>query len=295
MPFSSMRLAQYALIVCLSANFAACTLFKEPTGPEDTSLDNPLDPENPNFIPPNTKITSHTPADSVLNTHVVTFTWKGSCPIKDEDPCTTYDLDYRYWLDDGDTSKYDSTITSVSYELLSDTLHLFQVQMRYPSLQEENKPAAHAFRVDDVKGPGLMFYPRRIDVQQGEENEFHILAEEVQGLAGAKVVIKYDSTALEVIDVVRPDTLEFLAKGGNVLFFLPPENERVPGEVVLSVAAAGAEPFSVKGTGTLAVLKFSALKSGRAEFQFLESSLFRTEDNDPITINELVDGVVDAQ
>ena len=156
------------IIVGVATAFLAMVACQSPDAPD---LGNPLDPSDPNYTPPSTAIATG-PEDAATVTEAdVTFTWRGSDRVSE----------YRYQWDDGEWSDWGAA-TSATLELLDEGEHAFGVAGRYPTGAEQPLPTTRAFVVDAVKGPALMFRPRKVTATVGDTFTVDLMAEEVDDL-----------------------------------------------------------------------------------------------------------------
>ena len=163
--------------------FAVLLLFACEPGEEFTP-ENPLDPENPDYIPPEVTILSPTEGD-VIEASSVTFSWMGN----------ETDMLYRYSVDSV-WSDWDLSET-ITIDYIDEGFHGFAVQSSYIT-GDTSTIESISFTVDAVEGPALMFYPRRQVTSQGSSVQFQVLAEEVYNVAGAEFTILFDPTELQI-------------------------------------------------------------------------------------------------
>lgn len=95
-----------------------------------------------------------------------------------------------------------------------------------------------------------------VDVVKGATVRISLTAQGVESLYGAGCHVTYDTTALQLVSVVRGDLL-----GSDTLFI---ENHALTGEVTVAVTLKG-EAQPVTGSGSIAVLTFQALQSGTTQ------------------------------
>ena len=251
---------------------------------DDPVQDNPLDPGNPEYIPPSTTILSGPEEGDTLNTPDATFRWRGSLS----------NSDYSYRLNDSDWSDW-SMDSSVSFRLLDELTHMFEVRTRYGSGDTEEPPTSISFTVNAVSGPAYMIQPRLIQVVVGEEFSLELMAEEVTDFAIAEVNFAWDHAVVELIGIsIYTDSTAFLkSNGGTIINFV--DIDTATGSAVINVGVAAGDPDHVEGTGALFRIRMKAIDSGNTEVQVLESSSMRNGSNTHITINKMVNGVVEVR
>ena len=250
--------------------------------PTDPVRDNPLDPGNPDFIPPKTTVLSGPGESSTVTTADVRFTWTGNQPTSE----------FSYRLDDADWSDWSRNI-SASYTFLDEASYTFEVKSRYPTGQEEEQPEARNFTVDAVKGPAFTFYKRHSFPKAGGSFSVDVIAEEVTDLFAASVEVLFDPNLLEVTGITAYDNDGdfFKSNGGDVVPFFEFDNQS--GSVWIDIGVAAGDPVGVTGSGALANIQFRALRSGNSPLRFVSNPQMRDPENNSITINMAADGIVE--
>ena len=243
--------------------------------PDAPDLGNPLDPSDPDYTPPSTAIVTGPDDAATVTDADVTFTWRGSDRVSE----------YRYRWDEGEWSDW-AAGTSATLELLDEGEHAFAVVGRYPTGAEQALPTARTFVVDAVKGPALMFRPRKVVVATGDTFTVDLMAEEVGDLMLAHVVIDFDGDAL-VLDSVKQGG--FLAEAGGSVVFL---DDATPGRVLVDAGVAEGDPAGVSGTGVLATLAFRAAVATTSALEIPSGAAFRDPSNGPTPIAETAPGMV---
>ena len=249
---------------------------------EDPAQNNPLDPDNPSFIPPFTTLISGPSEGEIIDTADVTFIWRG----------IRGDSEYSYRLVDSVWSDW-SVDTIVSFTFLDELEYLFEVKSRYLSGIEEEQPKSINFIVDAVQGPSFTFFKRHNFVETDEIFTVTILAENVEDLFAAQIQIEYNSGKLEVMDVVGRDAeTDFLRKnGGDVILFSEIDSDL--SLIIIDIGIWSGDPAGVSGTGALIDIHFKALNSGSTHLRFNRDSQMRSPSNIPITINDFPEGLVE--
>ena len=253
----------------------------------ELTLDNEFDPSNPNFIPPETSILYTNPPlignVSTVNSIIVHF--EGN----------DVNMDFQYKIDDKEWSGW-SDLPFATFNYLDEGEHLVLVKGRYLSGTLEQDADSISFVVDAIKGNSL-----RIDRLQTEVNELEtftidIVAEEVVGLSGAGISIFYNSSALSL----SGDSLSvgpFLSQDDqNVISFYSISESVGYTTVLLNMATLDPDFNFVSGTGVIATLEFKANSNGLWPIEFLEEgTTLRGSSNNIISIEELVEGVINVQ
>ena len=237
---------------------------------------NPLDSVNPDYIPPETTITSDINA-TTLDTSAVTITFAGNDEV----------TEYSYSADSSSWSSWAST-TSVLIDYLDEGQHYFSVKGRYASGEEDESPAAVSFTVDAIQGPALIFSPRRHIISVDSTVTCHIMAEEVDSLMSATITLTYDPASLEIVSVSQGDM--FTGTGESVFI-----DEDGSGTITIHTMFMGGDTPYVSGTGSLAVIVVKALVLGSHTLSLDGTQVFKTHTNRSITITETVNGLVVIQ
>ena len=248
-------------------------------GPDEPDFSNPLDPTDPNFVPPVATITNGPDNGDTVTNADVSFTWSGVDRVDT----------YRYRLNEAEWTDWNST-TTVEFQLLDEGNHVFEVMGRYPTGTKQATPTKRSFIVDAVKGQSLMFRPRRIVVAAGDTFSVDVIAEEVEDRMGVRVRGTYDPQVLRLQKVVKGTFLK--TNGGEIVFPNSGVDDTLTGVLAIDMAVAAGTPAGVDGSGTLAILSFIAWEEGEATLSYTADSVLRDSQNQPITLNDRVVGVV---
>jgi hypothetical protein len=237
--------------------------------------DNPLDPGNPDYESPIVNIISGPPNGETIATSEVTFIWEGN------DLITEYRTSF---LNDpwGDWADH----TSITLQYLDEGSYSFSVQGRYSS-GDTSAVVTNNFAVDAVQGPALMFYPRANFSSVGSNVNFQVRAEDVNNLTAVQFNVTFDPSKLEIVSVAQGS---FFLDFGESIFSFDFDNQT--GSLSVVTAALGGDQPSGMGTGPLLELVLEVKAAGTSYLEFDGTELFRDPDNNDITINETVDGLV---
>lgn len=256
----------------------SCTLVDE----EAPLFNNPLDPDDDNFIPVETYITAGPEDGETVTDHVVTFSWSGNDGV----------TEYSYSLNGSEWSDY-SPETSTTFSYLDDSEYVFEVKGQYHEQAEDESPATRSFTVDAVKGPALMFGPRMTTVSRSSNFTVDLMAEEVSDLMAVYAEIQYDKVALRFdgYQVITGAILE--SNGGSVADII--EEDADNGIIKINLVVVGGSSSGVNGSGPLIQLQFRSLsKTGLSNLVLKNTSALIGSNLSDITINELVDGMVEV-
>ena len=246
---------------------------------EDFVPDNPLDPENPTYIPPLVTITDGPQDGSTVSSSSVDFEWDGNEPA----------MTFRYRLDDESWSAWVSS-KSTTFNYLDEGDYTVSVQGQYTT-SDTSEVVSSSFTVDAVSGSALRFYRLYTEAGLGDQIILDIYAEEVVSLAGAEIVVEFDYESVSYLSVSPGDF--FLLNGGETILFDTLTVEAGTGTLRLDVAVLGGDPEYVSGTGVMASLVFQASGTGETEISFnAGATTLRKANNDVIEIEDLVGGLV---
>ena len=236
---------------------------------------NPLDTENnPDYVPPETTITTESLYGSTIDTSIVTISFEGNETVTQY----SFNLDSTGW-----SGWIDSSYVTLDY--LDEGLHTFSVKGRYASMEEDETPASISFTVNDVTGPALMFYPRRAIVSQDSVVTLQILAEEVENLMLATISISFIDSLIDIESVSQGS---FFTGTGESVFI----DEMTTGSLTIYTMLLGGDTPSVSGTGVLATLKVKAKALGSATLSLDGTQVFKNNEDRSISLQETVNGLV---
>ena len=234
---------------------------------------NPLDSVNPDYIAPETTITSDING-STLDISTVTITFAGNDEV----------TEYSYSADSSSWSSWIST-TSVLIDYLDEGQHTFSVKGRYASGDEDESPATASFTVDAVQNSSLRLYPLRHIISKDSTVTCHIMAEGTDSLMSATITLSYDAASLEIVSVSQGNM--FTGTGKSVFI-----NEENSGTITMHTMYLGGDSPYVSGTGSLSVIVVKALTSGSHSLSLDGAQVLKTHTNRPISIIETVNGLV---
>ncbi len=263
-------------LLLLLAIFGCSTLPNEP------EFNNPIIPDDPNYEPPQTTITSGPAEEKVVDDHTVTFAWAGNQP----EMSFAYRLNEAMWSD----WSYDTTVT-LAYQ--DEGAYRFEVKGCYPSGIEEDTAAYRNYTIDDIHGPALRLSPRYQQVTTGNTFTVEVMLEEVANVFAVKAVLAFDPAKLQVSQIEVYENARSLLKAndGTVIPFSSYDN--AAGNITIEVATVTGDPPGVRGTGAIAKITFTTTGTGSSLISFATSSALRDPDNADITIAETAVAVVE--
>jgi len=224
-------------------------------GCEEITTFNPLDPENnPDFIPPETTITTENIAGTILDSSSVTIVWEGNENVTE----FSYTLDSLYW------SEW-SVDTSVTLKYLDEGSHDFYVKGRYASLTEDDSPASVSFEMDVMSGPGIRVQKWMSEVTVLDTISIDIYTEEVVDLVLAELQVSYDAEVLSLLNSAKGEMLSEIETSAFIL-------EGIPGLLDINFSTLG--NIGLSGSGSVVNLKFLPLMADSTSID-LQNIIFK--------------------
>ena len=268
-----------AALILITGALTACTEALTPV--EEPVIDNPIDPQNPDYDPPTVTITGGPSDGSTVSNDQVTFTWQGN----------KTNLRFRFRITGGEwdgTWQSWSTQTSYTLDYLDELSYTFEVQSGDANdpddpVQVSDTTDSRTFTVDAVQGPALRMSPTRTYSSTNSTISLDIVAEDITDLTMTRVRIQFNSSLLQFEGSYSFGSF-LTSNGGDVLNF-DPYVDNVSGIVEFNFGVAGASPPGVSGTGTILIVDFRATGTGTTDVTFSPTyTLLRNDDNNPITI-----------
>ena len=235
--------------------------------------DNPIDPNNPNYLPPIITVISGPVEGETISNSSATFVFEGN----------ESSMLYRTRIDEYDWSGWQNS-TAKTFDYLDEGVHRFQLQGKYTT-GDTTATIEINFDVDAVLGPALIFYPRRHTTTQGNTVTFQVIAEEVYDLTGMEMVINYNPAHIGV-EAVRQGSL--FNGFGDAVFFS--DDHPGAGRLTITCGIWGGELPSFTGTSAIAEIDVQLKIQGNATLEFDGSEVFRDPNNEPIILLEVVGG-----
>jgi len=270
----------FILLIPLSLFIMSCDVLT--TQVDDVNPDdNPLDPDNPDFIPPTTTLISAPDEGEIISVDNVTFKWRGNDPS-----CTfSYHLNNEIW------SEW-SQDTFITYTYLDEGEYSFSVKSRYSTGVEEDPEKSVSFTIDAVKGPALRFYKKKVETSTGSNFQIEVWAEEVLELAIVSINIDFNTNYLQVQNLnIYNDETAFLRKnGGDIQEVHSFDNSA--GNVTVYLFTTDADPLGINGSGALFRISFTTKSRGTTYLNFNDNCDFRTSENNSIAINQMGSSII---
>ncbi|MEX0646647.1 MAG: cohesin domain-containing protein [Balneolaceae bacterium] len=242
--------------------------------PDEPTRNNPFDAGGSSFQSPT--IT----ADTEINTFgEFTISWTGGpSQISDE-------LEYRYsFLDE--TTEWSADLTGYSGILPNDE-YTFTIEARYSSLPNEpNANTEHPENFTVSTAPSttdVVLYPRQINLSPGDTFSFESVALNITDLYGVNLVMEYDSTAFEVIEIGKSFRNVFDRQGieSSEVDSVYRDSEEIEFvQVMLDNSPAGINGFGYFSGVELRVLEDAS--SGTYEVRFSDNTDLRNTENESI-------------
>ena len=228
--------------------------------------------------PPDTYITVIPQGNATLSEPSVTFQWAGSNRLVTE-------FSYRCVPKEESWSEW-SADTSITLNYLDQGSYVFEVRGRYEPGKEDDIPDQRAFTVD-IPGPGMLLSPFMQKAELGQEFAVEILADDVEDVMFAHLVLKFEPGQLEALDAAPGESFQT----DPPAFFRTIDNSS--GIVDLSISTIGAEPPGINGTGSLAAVRFRPISSGECMIYLSDGSEFRDSSGSHVDVISRVGSVVE--
>ena len=273
---------KFAVFSPLILLVACSTTLDEPV------FDNPLDPDYGGHTAPETTIETGPLEGAIVSSAEVTFTWSGNDNVSE----------YSYRLISSGLETWTSTTElSATFGYLDEGTYKFEVKGAYASGEEDPSPDFRNFTVDAIQGPAIWLYPRKSSVKTGGIFSVEIYLEDVVNVKGIWATLQFNSSMLQISDLTIYENAESLLKknGGVVLHISGIDN--VAGFASIEAVIATGSPPGVSGTGPIAEITFSPLKSGNSTITFISPTELRDSGNLKIDDDALTEigSVVEVQ
>lgn len=252
-------------LVCLF--FAACTEVEEPT------LDNPIDPENPNnqSSVPEAVITSN--ISSTVSKTSITITWKGSAE----------NSEFAFFLEGKESNFSDWTNqTSITYNFLDEGEYIFYVKERTSST-EQNKATQKSFTVDAITN-ALVFKSWLSEVNANQESYVDLWIDEVNYFKGFTTQINIDGN----ITITRITKL--VSDVGNIAL-VTESNFSGMSQIPLDVVLLEANSFS----GSSSICRIYFIAQGSGSLSLTGATTIRDGSNNNINLSLLRNTEINIQ
>lgn len=222
-------------------------------------------PEFPDEDPPvETYITFGPQEGAIVLKPSVTFQFAGNNKFVGE-------FSYRFLPQRENWSEW-SPLTTVELEYLDQGSYMFEVKGRYEPGNEDDMPAKRAFSID-IPGPGILMEPLKQTVIHGQEFRIDLVADDVEDLALARLVLTFEAARLQAVD----------AMPGAAFLVQPPAFfkaiDNTEGIIDLSISSIGTEPSIINGIAVIATIRFESLSAGETKVDFDDESEFRDPTN----------------
>ena len=228
---------------------------------------------------PDTEILSGPSEGEEVETSEVQFTFEG----RDiEGP-----VEFSYRITGRDWSPWSAETEAIFKDLDESSLvgiYVFEVRSRSSAGDVDKTPATRSFTINAVQG--LWLRPRSVDAPLGSEFTLEIIAEEVENLMLAHLLIVFDPSKLDLIEITESG--EFWEQNEGELVWLVPKIDRINGLVDISAGIGLGDPPGVEGTGLLGRLTFRAKETGMTKVTFDRRTELRDPNNDEITVRDRI-------
>ncbi len=290
-----------ALTVGIVTIAGGCGTLLVPEEPDDPVFDNPIDPDAPDHVSPQTSISGGPSDGSTVTSSSVTFSWSGNTGatmFQVRVSGGAYGTDWPAWsgmFANGWSSW--TTDTSVTLNFLDELTYTFMVRAGYPSnmtggdpSEWDDTPETIGFTVNAVSGPALRLSPRVTPIALNGTFDIDIVADGVTDLAMLNLRIVWNPSRIQHIS--EWDQGPFLSSNGGDVLTLGTTGEEASGAWELAIGIAGGSPASVSGTGVIATLHFRAIGTGVHAIAFVEPTELRDHNNNTISPTGLIAATV---
>lgn len=238
---------------------------------------NPLDLNNPNYLPPQVYMSSGPDSNGIAFSDTVTFAWDGNL----------LNMQFSYQLNESGFSSFAEVFT-VTYSGLAFGDHLFEIQGGYVN-GEKGQIKKIPFKVDVVRGPALIFEPDTIELTSSNKQfEIALWAVETDPIAGFSAKLFYDPQQIQIdlVDIFDDDQESFLLQNGGTLISFS-ENDTINGVISIDCAVATGKPRDVSGSGKIARISATLIGGTSTSITISDESLFRNSSNADVAIINL--------
>ncbi|MBC8346642.1 MAG: hypothetical protein ISR89_10175 [Candidatus Marinimicrobia bacterium] len=156
----------------------------------DLKTDNPLDPNNPEYVQPTISILS--PSDQeTITTDKVDITFQGNELVNE----------YRYEIITTDIYKATdwsdwSASNTLSLEFLNEHTYTVNAQSRYLT-EETSEDASVTFTIDALQPSSLLLYPKQIYPKANVLFKIDLYAHDLENVSALEFVIEFDNTKMD--------------------------------------------------------------------------------------------------
>lgn len=264
-------------LLIFSLLLLGCNLVQEDAPP----FDNPLDPDDPAFIPPETYIVSGPSEGETVNDHTVTIYWSGNAGV----------TAYSYQLNGGGWSSWLSD-SSVTLSELDDGDYVFEVKGRYHITAEDETPEKRDFTIDAVQGPALKFFPRKVTMSQGTSFSLDLMTEDVTDVTAIYAEVQYNANILKLDSYsVLSDIGDYLVTNGGTVSRI---TENTSGSLKLNLVIVGGVPKGISGSGAVARLNFTVTGTNSTQVKLSNACTLIDKNLNDIALNQRVDCSVEV-
>ena len=264
-----MKLNKLFILLILSLVFYSCE--------NEPAFDNPLDPENPVFDPPETMIVSGPEEGNIVNTSSVSFSFSGNDLV----------VEYSYNLNNTGWSEWSSE-TGITLSYLDEGMHNFQVKGRYLSLDEDLTSAEVNFEVDAIEGPSIRVFPLLSMTEIGQIKTVDIFIEEVEAVMLTEFTISYNPLFVALQNIEMGELLSEFS--GETVMINESFEENGINFIRFDIGVALGEVGGINGSGSIVKIEFLPVSIGIFDIEISNQVELRDYNNIQIPINQIVNG-----
>lgn len=294
------------IVILLIAYGAGCNSF-EIFG----TIENPFDPEDPLFQPPQTEILAGPATGSTINQTETTFQWRHAHSNYWPSDSAGYQIaagvaySYRinssawsnpvdgfdvladslpYWTFDTTTGIHTFTLSG-----LEDREYWFEVRASYPTGFQENSWPYRRFSVDALQGPGLILSPGNANMNVNQVIALSLNAIDVVDLMGIYARIHFDPQQFVLQQyLLQADSGSFLLQNlaDNVTDFTLVDMDSTNGLFSINIALTSGVGNGISGSGEVVRIILQHIgTTGISEVEILpESALRNTLNQDQLLL-----------
>lgn len=243
--------------------------------------DNPVDPENPDYEPPDVSVFAGLHQGDTLFQDNITVKWRGN-----NKKCEySYNLDKKGW-----SSWKKNSVAKFNY--LNEGHHQFLVKARYNAEDVQEEPVIIDFYVDAIQGPALWIRDKMNRAGVRDTLTAEIVSEEVTELAMSSLQLSFEPQHIHVLDC-RPAANSELLEEKDIINTIQCNN--IDGTLSAYLGLTMQNQAALTGSGAIFLLTIETLHTGTTIISFGDECSFRTINDEEIPINEKERGIVEIE
>lgn len=242
---------------------------------------NPVDPENPDYEPPNVSVIAGIHQGDTLFQDNISVKWRGN-----NKKCEySYNLDKKGWS----SWKKDSV---AKFNYLNEGHHQFLVKARYNAEDVQEEPIIIDFYVDAIQGPALWIRDKRNRATPHDTLTVEIVTEESPEMAMSSIQLFYETDHIKILSCQPAEDSELLSSRD---FIHTVQLNNPEGWLSAYLGITTQSETENAESGAIFLLKIETLHTGTSIISFGDECSFRTINNEKIPINEKVRSVIEIE